>query len=109
MSEREHCQHPDACVAKGYGHCCSCARLRLLHHNAEFRKATSERLRAAVLRTNCRRTANFLAGLGVPEDGVEAYRLARKHRFSKDEALAIARRHVASRGRLQFSRIEPEA
>jgi len=119
MTGRPHCLYPDACRAKGPRYCPSCwgkaccarfhadpalcrahgargaAQLRALHADPAWHAANTERSRASSKAFCQRRDAKKMRALGVPDGAEDDYRRARRAGFSKDEAAAMARAHVA--------------
>lgn len=111
------CQFPNNCQACGYGlHCRRCnaaAHMRRLNADPAFRAASALRgaqqllkLRAgaAYAETSSRGSIGahvaLMRHLGVPAGAEAVYRLARKNKLTRQEAVEMARRESEPRERI---------
>lgn len=105
MTNRPHCQQPEACKAKSAGHCpaCNCriiakqhfanpvfaakhsARIKAMHKDPAYAAALKERGRE---RMKARHVA-YLASLGLMESERVDYRTFRRARYTVKEAVAM--------------------
>jgi hypothetical protein len=120
MTARPHCQFPDACLAKGAGHCRRCngtAQMHRLNANPVFRQASGIRRREQLCKflagseavksrarvvaqshsvsSEAKRAATTMRRRGVPDGGEEIYSLARRNKLPVQEAVAVARAYAA--------------
>lgn len=95
------CQFPTDCRALGFGlHCRRCngaAQMRRLNADPAFAEAKAERMRKLQATGSAAAATTMMRLIGVPAGAEGAYRLARRHGFSRQAAVEIAQREVAAR------------
>ena len=84
ITHRPNCEAPDACAARGAGHCRRChfrSVAKALHADPEFKAKTSARMKAL--------NAEKIKSLGLRDHEVSEWRAIRAKGFSREEAARI--------------------